>query len=103
MSKIIIGTTPTIKYTFRSVDVATIVTAILTIKKNGVIVLRKELSDATVGENDISWKLTQADTLGIGKDVAKMMVNWLTLDGTRGASVEMDVVMRDNHIPEVIS
>ena len=103
MAVIIRGTTPTIKYTFKTVDIETITRAILTIKKNGSIIVRKELSEATIGEDTLSWKLSQADTLAGSREGAKVMLNWLTTDGTRGASSEVDVSFRDNHIPEVIA
>ena len=57
MTKIIIGTTPTITYTFKIVPVSSIVTADLTIRQRAGIVLEKHLSDATVGENTLSWTL----------------------------------------------
>lgn len=102
MSRIILGTTPTIKYSFNTVDTAEIVTAILTIKRGGTILLRKDLDEATVEEGVLSWKLAQADTIRIGAADAKMMLNWVTRDGTRGASAERDIKITDNHIPEVI-
>ena len=50
MTKIIIGTTPTITYKFKVVDVSEITVAILTIKERGVNIIELNLSDATVGE-----------------------------------------------------
>ena len=50
MTKIIIGTTPTITYKFKVVNVADITVAILTIKERGVNIIELNLSDATVGE-----------------------------------------------------
>ena len=58
MTKIIIGTTPTITYKFKVVDVADITVAILTIKERGVNIIELNLSDATVGEDSLSWTLT---------------------------------------------
>lgn len=100
---IIIGTTPTIKYKFRVVDVSTITTAILTVEKNGRNIVKRNMSTATVGEDFLSWDLTQEETLRIGRGGATIMINWLTLNGKRGASAEAPIRMDDNHIKEVIT
>jgi len=102
MTKIIIGTTPTITYKFKIVDVSEITVAILTIKERGVNIIELNLSDATVGEDSLSWTLTQEETLLIGARTATMMLNWKTEDGTRGASEQVFVTGGDNHIREVI-
>lgn len=102
MTKIIIGTTPTITYKFKVVDVSEITVAILTIKERGVNIIELNLSDATVGEDSLSWTLTQEETLLIGTRTATMMLNWKTEDGTRGASEQVFVTGGDNHIREVI-
>ena len=102
MTKIIIGTTPTITYRFKVVDVADITVAILTIKERGVNIIELNLSDATVGEDSLSWTLTQEETLQIGVKTCTMMLNWKTEDGTRGASEQVFVTGGDNHIREVI-
>ncbi len=102
MTKITIGTTPTITYKFKIVDVSEITVAILTIKERGVIIIQLDLSDATVGEDSLSWTLTQEETLLLGAKTATMMLNWKTEDGTRGASEEVFVQGVSNHIREVI-
>lgn len=102
MANIIIGTTPTITYKFSIVSPADFRTCILTIKCNGQILIEKTLSDAEIGTDSVSWTLSQSETLSIGTRVAKMMCNWVTQDGTRGAS-EITTIRGDtNHIPEVI-
>ena len=101
-SKIIIGTTPTITYKFKVVDVADITVAILTIKERGVNIIELNLSDATVGEDSLSWTLTQEETLRFGTKTATLMLNWKTQDGTRGASEEVFITGAPNHIREVI-
>ena len=60
------------------------------------------LSDATIGEDSLSWTLTQEETLSIGARTATMMLNWVTEDGTRGASEQVFITGGDNHIREVI-
>ena len=102
MKQIIIGTTPTIVYTFRTVPVSTITTAFFTVKRGGVEIIKKPLSEAVVGENTISWTLSQEDTLAIGVRLVTMMINWVTADDVRGASKEETVNGVNNHIREVI-
>ena len=102
MTQIIIGTTPTITYTFNTVSVSDLTKAILTIKCAGQVILEKTLADATVGENSLSWTLTQQETLNISTRKGKMMLNWLTNSGTRGASAETVIVGVTNHKREVI-
>ncbi len=103
MTRIIIGTTPTITYTFNVVPVSSIVTADLTIRQRTGIVLEKHLSDATVGENTLSWTLTQEETLSLGMQVGTIMVNWLTADGVAGVSEMAMVSGADNHRREVLT
>lgn len=98
---IIRGTTPTIKYTFRVVDPASITAAYLTIKKGGEIVIEKDLAAASVGDNSLSWTLTQSETLSV-TGAAEVMLNWLLNDGTRGASAQTTASFVPNHIEEVI-
>lgn len=102
MSNIIIGTTPTIKYKFNEIEVAWIVSAYLTIKKDNEIIIMYPLADAEVGTDYLSWTLSQEDTLAIGVGPARVMLNWVLGDGTRGASNEAEFRMRGNHIQEVI-
>lgn len=105
MIKIVIGTTPAIRYTFKIVDPADFAEAILTIKDSRKTEkLRKTLDTATVGTDYIEWTLTQEETLSLGTGSAlSMMLNWLTNGGTRGASAEEAVVAVNNHIREVMS
>lgn len=103
MIKIIIGTTPTIRYTFKIVDPADFTSAILTIiDRSGRKRLQKTLEEATVGADYIEWTLTQEETLQLGSDQSKMMLNWKTADGTRGASSEEQIIGVDNHVKVVI-
>ena len=102
MTQIIIGTTPTITYTFHTVSVSDLTKAILTIKIAGQVILEKTLADAVVGEDSLSWTLTQQETLNIGTRSGKMMLNWLTNSGTRGASAETVIMGVTNHKREVI-
>lgn len=102
MAVIVIGTTPTITYTFKVVPVSSIVTAYLTIKQMTGIVIKKDLADATIGKNSLSWDLSQEETLSLGVKTATVMLNWVTADGRRGIGVRQSIICEDNDIREVI-
>ena len=102
MAQIIRGTTPTIEFRFKEVPVDTINTAVLTIRQNGTVVIEKHKRTADVGKDTISWKLTQQDTLALNLGASRIMVNWLTADGTRGASNQYVVEVLPNKWNEVI-
>lgn len=101
MAEIIKGTTPTIQYNFSDVNVENITEAYLSIKQNGAVALEKDLDTAIVGENSLSWTLTQQETLAMQGRVS-MMLNWLLTDGTRGASEKTTVLIDTNYKDEVI-
>lgn len=101
MAEIINGTTPTITYKFQHVEVSDITKAILTIKKGKNIAIEKTLSEATVGEKTISWRMTQAQTLSV-LGSAEVMINWVTSGGVRGASNKTLIIFTGNHIMEVV-
>ena len=101
MANIIRGTTPTITYTFSTVNVSNITVAFMTIKKNGTVAIKKSLSQATVDAKELSWTLSQEETFSVSGD-ATVMLNWKLNDGTRGVSAEKPVRFSPNHIEEVI-
>lgn len=100
---IIRATTPAIKIVFKTVNVSDITTAILTLKQKKTTVIEKDLSSATVGEEDITWVLTQADTLEMvsGVDVT-IVCDWKLLDGTRGRSASVTTAVGNPGKDEVI-
>ena len=104
MAEIIKGTTPTLTYAFASVAVTDIEVAIMTIKKGDAIKVEKDLASATVDaqKKTISWTLSQTETLSVA-GTAEIMLNWLTEDGTRGASDPTQVRFLPNHKEEVIN
>lgn len=102
MASIIRGTTPTIEYKFDCVSVNDIVTAYLTIKQRGEVVIQKDLSQAIIGENSLSYRLSQEETLSLALGKIDMMHNFVLNDGTRGASEEIEVAIIRNHKNEVI-
>ena len=103
MPDIVIGTTPTIKYTFHSVEPSDIVSAFLTFKQSGRVLLIKSLTDAEVGGDYISWRLSQEDTLTLGIGDVEIVLNWLTNSDIRGVGNKVRCKCVQNHISEVIS
>lgn len=98
MIAIALGTTPTILIKFRSVNPTDFVTADLTIKNRSGIVLTRHIDTAVVEETQISWKLTQKETLGFSTTLSyTVMSNWLLADGTRGITKETAMRAIDNH------
>lgn len=91
---IIRGTTPTIKYTFKTVTPSTISTAYLTVRQGqnsmdrGTTVFELTKTDMTTGTDYVSFKLTQAQTLllkdGIPCDI---QFRYKTSDGTAYATL----------------
>ena len=103
MHTIVVGTTPTIQFKFKTISPSDLIQAKMTIKGKNAILLSKFLSEATIGEDNISWKLSQAETLSLGVGTRTMMLNWLTADGTRGVSPKETVNVTDNDIAEVMT
>ena len=102
MANVIRATTPTIKYAFKVVSVSDIVAAYLTIKQDGETIIERDLASATVGDDYLSWTFTQQETLQMATGKVTLMLNWLTNDGTRGASEKSTVVIEGNYKNEVI-
>lgn len=91
---IIKGTTPTIGYTFSTVDTADIAEAILSIKQYNKTVIERDISTATVDTGVMSWKLTQRESLRLKEKVpATIYLSYVLSDGTRaeGATVEAEI------------
>lgn len=93
---IIRGTTPTIKYTFQTIQPEDIEVAYLTIEQCGTSRIEKSLSEAIVGTDNISWMLSQEDTLSLVVGKVDCMCNWRKADGTRGASRVARITIEDN-------
>ena len=102
MNKIILGTTPTRLFEFRNVTPSEFVAAVMTIKGRGDILLTKTLSTAVIGDTQLSWKLSQQETINLGVGTYKIMCNWLLADGTCGACEETQLQVVSNHRNEVL-
>ena len=86
---IIKGTTPTIKYTFKTVNPTNISTAYLTVSQGenamdrGSTVFELTTSDMTRGSNYITFKFSQAQTLLLKEDIpCDIQLRYKTSDGT---------------------
>ena len=98
-SAIIRGTTPTIQFNFADIIVSNISDAVLVIKQNNLNVIEKQFSEATVGNANISWLLTQKETLTLGaKRKAYIMCDWKLVDGTRGRSIIKEIDVEDSGV-----
>lgn len=105
MHTIVVGTTPTIQFKFKTIVPSDLAQARLTVKRNNndMVIVTKTLADATVSKDAIAWTLSQAETLLIGVGQRDIMLNWLTANGTRGTSAETRVNFIPNHIRAVMS
>lgn len=103
MADVIKGTTPTITFTFSNVKVADVDKAVLTIKSGGEIIIEHDIASATVDaeKNAILWTMTQQESLSLS-GCAEIMLNWVTEDGTRGASAPTHVHFTPNHKEVII-
>lgn len=102
MNTIVVGTTPTIQFKFKTIAPSDLAQAKLTIERNNMVIVTKEITDATVSEDTIAWTLSQSETLLIGEGQRDIMLNWLTANGTRGTSAETRVNFIPNHIRAVM-
>lgn len=98
MITIALGTTPTILINLDKVDPKTFVIADLTVKNRNGIIITRNIDTASIEDSQISWKLTQKETLKLTTATSyKIMCNWVTADGTRGITKETDLRAIDNH------
>jgi len=100
--QIVRGTTPTIKITFKRTDVNYIDQGYLVLKQEGANIIEKPLADAFVGENYISFTLTQAETLSLASGTqGALMFDWM-IGSTRGRSAVEKFCVSDSGMDEVI-
>lgn len=84
---VIKGTTPTIKYTYSTVDVSKITKATMTIKQDNTTICKRDLESAEIGDKYLQWTLTQAETLAINEHMnIQVQCKYKLEDGTVGAS-----------------
>ena len=102
MKKIVVGTTPKIRWKFSNVNVSDIVIATMTVKKYDVVIITKTIDSATISDNEIIYTLSQSETLKIGIGTHEIMLNWVTTDGVRGTGNLLKIEGVRNHINEVL-
>lgn len=102
MSAIIRGTTPTIRYTFSKVDGRELRVAILKIKQNNVVKIERDITSASIDEKYVEWILSQEETLSLDCSRATISLDWLDLNGMRGAGITKSVVVTNSATNEVI-
>lgn len=105
MNSIITGTTPIIRYIFKTIDPSNLDVAILKVSQSGEAVIVKNIDDGIIDNvtRSISWKLTQEETLGLNvKYMANVSLDWLLNDGTRGAGKTANLKVEPSATNEVI-
>lgn len=102
MNKIVVGTTPKIRWRFSKISVSDIVKATMTIKRYGTNVVVKDIDSAIINDDEITYSLSQSETLDIGVGTCEIMLNWVTNNGVRGASGITHIEFTKNHINEVL-
>lgn len=103
MPCIIRGTTPTIKFCFKDVDVTDISVAYLTIKQLKRTKIEKDISSAIKIDKHLLWRLTQEETLSLApRTSATIVCDWKLNTSLRGRSHELAVDVRDPGKDDVI-
>ena len=100
--EIIRGTTPTIQFSFETIEPSNIVTAYLIIKQDSSVIIEKSISDSSVVEDKLSFTLTQEETLSLGKSKAYVSLDWVTNGGVRGRSKVVPFTVSDSGKDEVL-
>ena len=101
--KIARGTTPTIKFKFRSIDTSDIEVAYLVFKQSNRQIFNIDISGAEIEEGYISWVVPQEKSLMLseGKFV-DIYCDWRTINGLRGQSKLYRCEVVPSGIDEVI-
>lgn len=77
------GTTPSLKFTFDTVDINNISVAFMTVEQFHRTVIEKDLTDAEKSnvDNALIWDLSQEETLKLSdRDDIKIQIRYKTLD-----------------------
>lgn len=77
------GTTPSLQFTFETVDIKNISTAYMTIEQFHRTVIEKDLTAAekSTANNALTWDLTQEETLKLSdRDDIKIQIRYKTID-----------------------
>ena len=104
MVEILQATTPSFILTIpNSVDLSVMNNLCFSIKQNDNVIIHKFLDSLSVDGQTVSVFLTQLETLQLAAGQAKIQLNWLYPDGTRGATREVVITVLDNLLKEVMT
>lgn len=84
---IVRGTTPTIRFQFKTVDPREMEAAYLTISQDGVLI-EKGLGEAEAYGDCLEWRLSQAETLSLVADRAAGYISAASFDGSSVTGVQ---------------
>lgn len=73
------GTTPKLIFTFKKVVPSDITVAYMTLVQSG-LTIEKDLAEAEVGEDSLTWSLTQAETISLRDGEVKLQIRYKTSD-----------------------
>lgn len=101
--EIIRGTTPTLIFTFDTIDVEDISVAYLLIRQNGNTVIEKTLTDSSIVDGKLSFSLSQTETLSLSTSApASVVLDWKTNAEARGRSNIYRFDVKQAGVDEVI-
>lgn len=104
MVEILQATTPSFVLTIpNSVDLSVMSNLCFTIKQNENVIINKYIDSLTIDGQTVSAFLTQLDTLQLSAGQAKIQLNWLYPNGTRGGTREVVITVLDNLLKEVMA
>ena len=104
MVEILQATTPTFILTVpNSVDLTTVSNLCFSLKQNNNVLINKFIDALTVEGQTVSVFLTQIETLKLSAGQAKIQLNWLWPNGTRGGTYEVTITILENLLKEVMT
>ena len=104
MVEILQATTPTFILTVpNSVDLTTVRNLCFSLKQNNNVLINKFIDALTVESHTVSVFLTQIETLKLSAGQAKIQLNWLWSNGTRGGTYEVTITILENLLKEVMT
>lgn len=104
MVEILQATTPTFILSVPNfVDLSTVSNLCFSIQQNNSVLINKFIDSLSVEGQTVSVFLTQIDTLQLSAGQAKIQLNWLWPNGTRGGTYEVTITILDNLLKEVMT
>ena len=93
---IVRGTTPTVDYSFSTIDPRTLDACYMTISQDGETIIERDSETMNATSTTASWELTQEDTLGLiaGKK-CEIQLRYVTSGGLAYASAISSVEVLD--------